>query len=40
MRDRRTRLARDAEHAADPETGAVLGVSVQDPDGGHTATMI
>ena len=29
-----------AEHAVDLETGAVVGVSVQDADAGDTATMI
>ena len=40
MKDGRTRLAHKAEHAVDLETGAVVGVSVQDADAGDTATMI
>ena len=40
MKDARTRLAHKAEHAVDLETGAVVGVSVQDADAGDTATMI
>ena len=37
MKDGRTRLAHKAEHAVDLETGAVVGVSVQDADAGDTA---
>ena len=40
MKDGRTRLAHKAEHAVDLETGAVVGVSVQDADAGDTATML
>ena len=40
MKDGRTRLAHKAEHAVDLETGAVVGVSVQDADAGDTQTMI
>ena len=40
MKDGRTRLAHKAEHAVDLETGAVVGVSVQDADAADTATMI
>ena len=36
----RTRLAHKAEHAVDLETGAVVGVSVQDADAGDTQTML
>ena len=39
MKDGRTRLAHKVEHAVDLETGAVVGVSVQDADAGDTATM-
>jgi hypothetical protein len=36
MKDRRTHLAHKAEHAVDPETGAVVGVTVQGRrSGGH-----
>ena len=40
MKDGRTRLAHKAEHAVDLETGAVVGVSVQDADAGDTQTML
>ena len=40
MKDGRTRLAHKAEHAVDLETGAVVGVSVQDADAGDTQTMV
>ena len=40
MKDGRTRLAHKAEHAVDLETGAVVGVSVQDADADDTTTMI
>ena len=39
MKDGRTRLAHKAEHAVDIETGAVVGVTVQDADAGDTQTM-
>ena len=35
-KDGRTRLAHKAEHAVDLETGAVVGLSVQDADAGDT----
>ena len=34
MKDGRTRLAHKADHAVDVETGAVVGVIVQDADAG------
>ncbi|MDE0002033.1 MAG: transposase [Rhodospirillaceae bacterium] len=40
MKDGRTRLAHKAEHAVDLETGAVVGVSVQEADAGDTQTML
>jgi len=40
MKDGRTHLAHKAEHAVDLETGAVVGVTVQDADEGDTATSI
>lgn len=40
LKDGRTRLAHKAEHAVDLETGAVVGVSVQDADAGDTQTML
>ena len=40
MKDGRTRLAHKAEHAVDLETGAVVGVTVQDADAGDTQTMV
>jgi hypothetical protein len=39
MKDRRTRLAHKAEHAADLETGAVVAVALQGADHGHTTTI-
>ena len=40
MKDGRTRLAHKAEHAVDLETGAVVGVTVQDANAGDTTTMV
>ena len=40
MKDGRTHLAHKAEHAVDLETGAVVGVTVQDADAGDTTTMV
>jgi hypothetical protein len=40
MKDGRTHLAHKAEHAVDFETGAIVGVTVQDADEGDTATSI
>jgi transposase len=40
MKDGRTHLAHKAEHAVDLETGAVVGVTVQDADKGDTTTSI
>jgi len=40
MKDGRTHLAHKAEHAVDVETGAVVGVTVQDADEGDTTTSI
>src|SRR6267154_891401 len=40
MKDGRTHLAHKAEHAVDMETGAVVGVTVQDADQGDTTTSI
>jgi transposase len=40
MKDGRTHLAHQAEHAVDLETGAVVAVTVQDADEGDTATSI
>ena len=40
LKDGRTHLAHKAEHAVDLETGAVVGVTVQDADDGDTTTMI
>ncbi len=40
MKDGRTRLAHKAEHAIDLETGAVVGITVQDADAGDTTTMV
>ena len=40
MKDGRTHLAHKAEHAVDLETGAIVGVTVQDADDGDTTTMI
>ena len=39
MKDGRTHLAHKAEHAIDLETGAIVGVTVQDADKGDTATI-
>ena len=38
MKDGRTHLAHKAEHAVDLETGAIVGVTVQDADDGDTTT--
>jgi transposase len=38
MKDGRTHLAHKAEHALDLETGAIVGVTVQDGDEGDTTT--
>ena len=38
MKDGRTHLAHKAEHAIDLETGAIVGVTVQDADEGDTTT--
>jgi transposase len=40
MKDGRTHLAHKAEHAVDLETGAIVGVTVQDADNGDTETSI
>ena len=40
MKDGRTHLAHKAEHAVDLQTGAVVGVTVQDADKGDTTTSI
>ena len=40
MKDGRTHLAHKAEHAVDLETGAVVGVTVQDASAGDTTTMV
>ncbi len=40
MKDGRTHLAHKAEHAVDLETGAVVGVTVQDADDGDTTSGI
>ena len=40
MKDWRTHLAHKAEHAVDLETGAIVGVTVQDADDGDTTTSI
>ena len=40
MKDGRTRLAHKAEHAVDLETGAVVGITVQDADAGDTKTIV
>lgn len=39
MKDGSTHLAHKAEHAVDLETGAIVGVTIQDADHGDTATM-
>ena len=38
MKDGRTHLAHKAEHAVDLETGAIVGLTVQDADDGDTTT--
>src|SRR5687768_4340731 len=38
MKDGRTHLAHKAEHAVDLETGAIVGVTVQDANDGDTTT--
>jgi transposase len=40
MKDGRTHLAHKAEHAVDLETGAIIGVTVQDADDGDTMTCV
>ena len=40
MKDGRTHLAHKAEHAVDLETGAIVGVTVQNADDGDTTTSI
>ena len=40
MKDGRTHLAHTAEHGVDLETGAVVGVTVQDAADGDTTTMV
>ena len=40
MKDGRPHLAHTAEHAVDLETGAIVGVTVQDADAGDTTTMV
>jgi transposase len=40
MKDGRTHLAHKAEHAVDLDTGAIVGVTVQDADDGDTQTSI
>ena len=40
MKDGRTHLAHKAEHAADLDTGAVVGVTVQAADTGDTTSMV
>src|ERR1043166_3554907 len=40
MKDGRTYLAHKAEHAVDLETGAIVGVTVQDADDGDAETSI
>ena len=40
MKDGRTHLAHTAEHVVDLETGAIVGVTVQDADEGDTTTMV
>jgi transposase len=39
MKDGRTHLAHKAEHAVDLETGAIVGITVQDADDGDTTTI-
>ncbi len=40
MKDGRTHLAHTAEHAVDLETGAIVGVTVQDASAGDTTTLV
>ena len=40
MKDGRTHLAHTAEHAVDLETGAIVGVTVQDASVGDTTTLV
>jgi len=40
MKDGRTHLAHKAEHAVDLDTGAIVGVTIQDADDGDTTTSI
>ena len=40
MKDGRTHLAHKAEHAVDLQTGAIVGVTVQDADDGDTTTCV
>lgn len=40
MKEGRTHLAHKAEHAVDLETGAIVGVTVQDADDGDTTTLV
>ena len=40
MKDGRTHLAHKAEHAVDLETGAIVGVTVQDADDGDTTSLV
>ena len=40
MKDGRTHLAHTAEHAVDLDTGAIVGVTVQDAHTGDTTTMV
>ncbi len=40
MKDGRTHLAHTAEHVVDLETGAIVGVTVQDANEGDTTTMV
>ena len=40
MKDGRTHLAHTAEQVVDLDTGAIVGVTVQDADDGDTTTMV
>ena len=40
MKDGRIHLAHKSEHAVDLETGAIVGVTVQDADDGDTTTLV
>ena len=40
MKDGRTHLAHTAEHAVDLDTGAIVGVTVQDASAGDTTTLV